>query len=297
VAEYENGRVTFYVGHPVTLQTVALPAYSISVQNAVTGLFPGKTAKVNSCALNGNDLFVANSSRDSQCIFKLPDYLVQGGLAVLQTFVFTLDGSDYVGMAFDAAGNLYAAEGRFLDNRIVMYTGTDKAYPGAAAANVDNYAARVDIGNAGATSCFANLAFDPAGNLWASDYKNHRLVVFDGGNLGGTNTYHTLANLDASIPVANTDPGLKGNTDHLFAEPEGIDFDAAGNLWVANNNGGQGAAGVQNPRTSIIQITPALQAAVLATPADGSPFQPNAGQNGTDFLIYQVPNLADDPGD
>ena len=41
--------------------------------------------------------------------------------------------------------------------------------------------------------------------------------VFDGADLGGANTYHVLANLDASILVANTDASLAGNASHLFA--------------------------------------------------------------------------------
>ena len=184
VPEYETARVKLYVAHPVTHETVVLPPYTVDVQRVVSAMFPGRTAKANSCALLGNDLFIANSSSNSQCIFKVPDYLVQGGLAGAETFVFTLDGSDYVGMAFDPAGNLYAAEGVLLDNRVVMYTGTGKPYPGAVAAQLNNYATRIDLGNAGVTSYFANLAFDEAGNLWASDYRNHRLVVFDAAHLG-----------------------------------------------------------------------------------------------------------------
>jgi sugar lactone lactonase YvrE len=294
VPEYNNASVKLYITHPATLATIPLLPYTIDIQNVLTALIPGRTARANACALSGNDLFIANSSSNSQCIFKVPDYLVQGGLAMAQTFIFTLDGNDYVGMAFDSAGNLYAAEGNFLDNHIFKYTGTNKAYPGAASAAVNNYSARVDVGNAGATSYFANLAFDTTGNLWASDYLNHRLVVFDAANLGGTNTHHVLANLDASIPVANTDAALGGDASHLFAEPEGIDFDAAGNLWVANNNDG-GAGGVQNPRTSLVKITAALQAAVLAPTAGGS-LTPTLGQSNTDFFIYQVPNLANDGG-
>jgi hypothetical protein len=101
-----------------------------------------------------------------------------------------------------------------------------------------------------------------------------------------------LAKLDAPIPVANTDARLKGNANYLFAEPEGIDFDAPGNLWIANKNDGA-AGGVQNPRTSLVQITPRLQAAVLAT-APGGTMTPTAAQSNTDFFIYQVPNLTED---
>jgi hypothetical protein len=297
VPEYISAMVKMYISFfdPVTSLTVTLPSHTINVQSVLTSLIPGKTANANAVALNDSDLFIANSSPDSQCIFKVPNYLMDPGLAIAQTFVFTLDGNDYVGMAFNAAGDLYAAEGNFMDNHIFKYTGTRKGYPGPALAAVDNYATRVDLGNAGATSYFANLAFDAAGNLWASDYKNHRLVAFDASNLGGANTYHVLANLDASIPVANTDAALNGNADHLFAEPEGIDFDAGGNLWVANNNDAGGAGGVQNLRTSLVQITSALQAAVLAT-ASGGTLMPAVAQSNTNFFIYQVPNLTNDAG-
>jgi hypothetical protein len=277
VPEYVNAIVKMYTSDPVTSVTVMLPSYTIDVQSVLTSLIPGRTANANAIALNNGDLFIGNSSPDSQCVFKVPNYLVDPGAAIAQTFVFTLDGNDYVGMAFNAIGDLYAAEGNFLDNYIFKYTGTDNVYPGPALAAVDNYTTRVDLGNAGVSSYFANLAFDAAGNLWASDYKNHRLVVFDAANLGGANTYHVLANLDGSIPVANTDPALNGNADHLFAEPEGIDFDAAGNLWVANNNDA-GAGGVQNLRTSLVEITSALQAAVLAT-ASGGTLVPTVAQS------------------
>ena len=93
VPEYETARVKLYAAHPVTRETVALPAYTVDVQRLVSAIFPARTAKANSCALLGNDLFVSNSSPDSQCIFKVPDYLVQGGLAGAKTFVFTLDGT------------------------------------------------------------------------------------------------------------------------------------------------------------------------------------------------------------
>ena len=295
VPEYTTALVKLYVADPVTLLTIPLMSYTVNVQSLLTALVPGRIAAANACALNGDDLFISSSSQgspmtSSQCIFKVPQYLTQRNLAVTQAFVFALDGNDYVGMAFDAEGNLYAAEGKPGDNHVFKYTGTDKAYPGLALAADNNYATRLDLGNAGATSCFANLAFDAAGNLWVSDYKNHRIVAFDAANLGSTNTYHVLTNCTLSAPVANSDAKLKADV-NLFAEPEGIDFDAPGNLWVANNNDGGG--GIQNVRTSIVQITPTLQAAILATAPAGS-LTPTAAQSNTDFFIYQVPNLADD---
>ena len=294
VPEYTNALVKLYVSHPVTSATLHLAAYTIDVQAVVTRLIPGRTARANACALNGEDLFIANSSADSQCVFAVPKYLQRGGLAMDETFVFTLQGNDYVGVAFDSSGNLYAAEGDPWDNSVVRYTGTGVGYPGAAAAAGDNFATRADLGNAGAPSYFANLAFDAAGNLWVSDYLNHRLVVFDAAGLGGANTYHVLPNLDSPIPVANTDPALSGHTDHLFAGPEGIDFDAGGSLWVANNNDGGG--GVQNLRTSVVRIPLALQAAVLGTAPGGQLGADKIGQGNVDFFVHQVPGLADDMG-
>jgi sugar lactone lactonase YvrE len=293
IPEYTSALVKLYIADPGTSATVPVAPYTIDVQNLLTLLIPGRTAAANACALNGDDLFIANSSPDSQCIFKVPQYLTKRGTAITESFVFTLEGNDYVGMAFDTAGNLYTAEGNLLDNHVVRYTGTDKDYPGHAAAANSNYVTRLDQGNAGATSYFANLAFDTTGNLWVSDYKNHRLVVFDGASLGRATTYHVLANCVSSIPVANTNATLKENAKYLFAAPEGVDFDSAGNLWVANNNDGSG--GIQNPRTSLVQITPALQAAVLTTPAGGI-LVPTVARSNAEFFIYQVPNIADDTG-
>jgi hypothetical protein len=301
VPEYTAALVKLYTdaseGAPGLILTA--PKYTVNVQSLLTSLFPGRIAAANACALNGDDLFISNSSQgspatSSQCIFKVPHYLTQPGTAVTQAFVFTLVGNDYVGMAFDTAGDLYAAEGNFLDNHVFKYTGTGKTYPGPALAAGSNYATRLDLGNAGATSYFANLAFDVAGNLWVSDYLNNRIVVFDWAGLGGTNSYHVLENCDGSIPVANTDAALSGNASYLFAQPEGLDFDAAGNLWVANNN--DNAGGVQNPRTSIVQITRKLQAAVLAT-APGGVLKPTAAQSNAGFFIYQIPNNVDDTGE
>jgi hypothetical protein len=202
VPEYETGLVKLYVRHPVSLATVPVPSHTLDFQKVLSNLYPGegRIAKINACALRSDDLFVTNSSANSQCIFKVPNYLSLGGLAAAQTFVFTLDGSDYVGMAFDSTGDLYTANGSFGDNQIIKYTGTDVKYPGAAAAKLNNYATRTDLGNAGLKSYFANLAFDAADNLWVSDYQNHRLVVFEAAHLSET---HVLENDSGAIPVGN----------------------------------------------------------------------------------------------
>src|SRR4051794_11805021 len=101
VPEYTNAVVKLYVPDRVTSAPVPDARYTIDLQDVLTALIPGRTARANACALHGDDLFVANSSSDSQCIFRFADYLKTPGPAIASAYVFTLDGNDYVGMAFD----------------------------------------------------------------------------------------------------------------------------------------------------------------------------------------------------
>jgi len=128
VPEFLNALVKLYVADADTGATIQREPYTINLQDVLTSLIPDRIARPNSCTLNGNDLFISNSSNSSQCIFKVPNYLDQPAEAIARTFLFTLKGNDYVGISFDSAGNLYAAEGDFGDNRIVKYTGTDKRF-------------------------------------------------------------------------------------------------------------------------------------------------------------------------
>ena len=296
VPEYNNGKINLYTPDPATGTPVVNPAYTIDLKVVLNTLFPGqgRIAAPNCCKLHGLDLFVAQSSGNSQAVIKLPGYLTNPATAQAQAFIFTLNGNDYVGLAFDKAGNLYTAEGSFGNNTIVRYSGTGAPYPGAGAASGNNYGISTVIGNAGMTSYFGNLVFDAAGNLWAADYQNHRVVAFDAAGLGATNSYHTLANPGVALAVANTDPALNAPTTHLFAEPEGLDFDgfsSTANLWVANNNDGGGAGGVVNGLTSLVKLTKALQDAVLAT-ANGGTVAAAAIVANANCFIYQVPNSA-----
>ena len=296
VPDFGDGTIRLYTPDPSTGAPVEAIAYTVNMQTVLDGLFPGqgRIAAPNCCQLHGADLFVALSSSSSQAIIKLPNYLGTPAAAVAQAFIFTLDGNDYVGLAFDRAGNLYVAEGDYHNNQIVRYTGTDAAYPGPGAAAGNSYASKTVIGNAGAQSYFGDLAFDAAGNLWAADDLGSRIVAFDAGALGGVATWHILANPPGPLAVANTNPALSAPASALFAEPEGVDFDGAGNLWVANNNDGTGNPGIVTALTTLVAISPSLQQAILATPA-GSILPAAAIVPNGNVRLYQVPNGAGRP--
>jgi hypothetical protein len=295
VPEYKNGVVKLYT--PDVLSGIAAPnpSYTIDLQAVLNSLFPGQgwVARPNCCKLNGVDLFVAQSLKDSAAIIKFPGYLSNPAAARANAFVFTLDGQDYVDIAFDKAGRLYVVEGEFLNNNIYRYGGVNTPFPGQAAASGNNFNGKVLIGNAGLTSYLANLAFDAAGNLWVSDYLNNRVVAFDVGNLGTTNSFHVLSNPGGALAVANSDPGLNPPTSNLFAQPEGLDFDdftPTANLWVANNNDGR-SGGVSTALTTIVKITKALQTAVLGTTPNSTLASSQITAN-VNCFIYQVANGA-----
>ncbi len=82
------------------------------------------------------------------------------------------------------------------------------------------------------TNYFTGIAFDAEGNLWTGDLQGHRLVVYTALSL--FNGFIVIGN-GANIYNA---PSLSGGSINvkLFSAPEGFVFDAAGNLWIGNNN-------------------------------------------------------------
>ena len=259
VPEFCNGLVKYYkVGSP----TVADAAFTLDV-----GALCGGGGKPNSVALNGNDLYV-NLNAGCGRLYKYTNYLTLGNAAV--SSLVTNIANDYVGIAFNG-GNMYTTEGDYGNNQLVEYSGA-------------GFATRTVLGNAGVTSYLANIAFDAAGNVWVSDYNNDRIVVYK-----SDGTYRILGNYVNfnSIPVGNTTMALNTATNQVFDEPEGIAFDATGNLWVGNNTD-NGA----NTRGSIVKLAPTLLNAVLALSASGIKTLISTDNSANGFTIYNLPNPA-----
>jgi hypothetical protein len=301
VPEWDSGQVLLYTPSTAiaTLgQPIVNPNFTVG-QSVLGAPFGGRTASPNVCIINGTDLFIAVSG-SAQGVFRLPGYLADPVTAKSNAVLIDEAQGDYVGLAIDAAGNLFAAAGpAYGNNNIIRYTG---------GATATGSIAGVALGNgfpagSGQDAYFGDMVFDLSGNLWAPDYWNNRLVVFAASSLAGSGpaTWLALTTSGASLELANTAIGMTGTVALLFASPEGVDFDSFGansNLWVGNNNDGQNPPGLTTTMTTLVQLTPGLQAKLLQqlqtnpnTTVTIAEFVAN-----TDFKIYQVPNYAQATG-
>jgi sugar lactone lactonase YvrE len=117
-----------------------------------------------------------------------------------------------VGIAFDAGGNLWVANG---SNTVVAFTPAQLAASGSPAPNVTLTA------NAGSIHGPLFIGFDANGNLWVAN-----------GNAGA----NTVTGFSPSQRATSGSPvpavTLTSNAGSL-TRPAGIAFDASGNMWVS----------------------------------------------------------------
>jgi sugar lactone lactonase YvrE len=152
----------------------------------ITALLAALLAPAVACA---DTLFVSNYGADTIEMF------TSGGVGS----IFASTGlSSPTGLAFDSAGNLYAANSG--NNTIEKFSSTG-----------------TDLGVFASTglSIPLGLAFDGAGNLYAANFGNNTIEKFTPGGVG-------------SVFAHNVAGSLFG--------PAGLAFDSAGNLFVANGN-------------------------------------------------------------
>jgi sugar lactone lactonase YvrE len=252
------------------------PTYTINFSTLPNGL--ATNASPNCTAMFGDDLFVSLTNAN-QRIYRFPNYGTDPSNAIANVSQVANFSSDYVGLAFDTTGNLYVSEGSWGNTTIFKYT------------VASNYATRIDLGNGGITSYFANIAFDANGNLWASDYWNNRIVVIKEADLNTVSapfrSFYTNSiawNVGGHNENLNANLGAKVITT-AFSQPEGVAFDSNGKLWVANNN--DSAA---NAAPTLVCLTVAQQNTILAITENTSiNADPNMTNSINGFSIWNLP--------
>ena len=271
------GNNTVKTYFPTSATTIAEnPTYTINFSTLPNGL--ATNASPNCTAMFGDDLFVSLTNAN-QRIYRFPNYGTDPSNAIANVSQVANFSSDYVGLAFDTTGNLYVSEGSWGNTTIFKYT------------IGSNYSTRIDLGNGGVTSYFANIAFDANGNLWASDYWNNRIIVIKEADLNTVSapfrSFYTNSiawnvgghneNLTATLQIKTITTA--------FSQPEGVAFDSNGKLWVANNN--DSAA---NAAPTLVCLTVAQQNTILAITENTSiNADPNMTNSINGFSIWNLP--------
>jgi uncharacterized protein (TIGR03437 family) len=199
-----------------------------------------------------------------------------------------------VGLAVDAAGNLYVIDAG--NNRILRYP-APFAQTGDLLA-VDLVIGQADLNsrapNAGQSTPSANslafsnnagtfragLAFDSSGNLWVSDPGNNRVLQFPVAALGTGATNQPAAQLvlgqadfnSTSLPANATSMGK-----NFLSQPSGLAFDAKGRLFIAD---AANRVVVYSPPFAIGQLIARIMGVVVAVPGQPAPSATSASTLG-----------------
>jgi sugar lactone lactonase YvrE len=138
------------------------------------------------------------------------------------------------GIAFDSAGNVWLALQS--SNEVAEYRADQLGASG-------DPAAAVILSEPAGTNPLA-VAFDPSGNLWVSNSVASTVVEFA----------HSQLRVSGSPTPAVTIGAVNGS----LAYPEGLAFDRAGNLWVANWDSGTVVSFAPSQRLTSGTPTPAV---------------------------------------
>jgi sugar lactone lactonase YvrE len=171
----------------------------------------------------------------------------------------TQSGLDFPqGVAFDGSGNLWVAE--FFNNRVVEFVppfsnGMSASLVLGQADFLSQTAATSQSGMHGPVA----LAFNKSGNLWVADFDNNRALEFVPPFSNGMSATLVLGQPNFTSATAHT-------TQTGFGAPDGIAFDASGNLFIAEDD---------NDR--VVEFIPPFSNGMAATLVLGQPNFTTAG--------------------
>jgi trimeric autotransporter adhesin len=164
----------------------------------------------------------------------------------------TLNGPSSV--AFDGSGNMYIADSSNLVIREVSTSGVISTVAGNGKSCYPTTSACGDGGIATSAS-FAyplNIAFDPSGNLYISDWQGYKIrkIVPSGGSIAN-GTISTIAGTGVEGQKGNGALGTSANLDH----PAGLVVDSASNVYISDQYNGEVRQVVQTPNASTCSQT------------------------------------------
>jgi len=212
VTNFGNDSVTEYApdasGNAAPIETIKGAATGVDEPNGIA--FDQK-----------GDLWIADLGDNS-----VTEYApgANGNQAPIATISGAATGLDYPdGLTFDSAGDLWVGNSDLTGPS--DYPGTVTEY--APGANGDATPITTITGTGTDLAWIGGLAFDSAGDLWVANQKSVSSAGCGAAACDGSITeYAPGANGDATPITTITGSGV--------AEPDGLAFDSAGDLWVAN---------------------------------------------------------------
>ena len=144
-----------------------------------------------------------------------------GGLAISATF------NKPIGVAVDAAGNVYVADNNNLRIRRISPDGTIASVAGNGAAGYSGDGGPATLASLNSSLDYGlGIAVDTAGSLYIADMKNHRIRKVPRGGV-------------ITTVAGNGNPGFSGDLGPAVSaslyDPQDVAVDAAGNLYIADN--------------------------------------------------------------
>jgi streptogramin lyase len=235
VADWENNRVLIYDSPFTTDMNASVVLGQSDFTTGVQATSATGLACPRATAIDGNgNLWVADEYNSRVLEFKTPFTSGMSASLVIGQGNFTTSGiavsqnglSFPNGLAFDPSGNLWVSD---MDNSRVLEFKTPFTSGMSASLVIgqQNYTSGTSATSASGLDYPFAITFDSSGNLWVADSSNNRMLEFKTPFTSGMSASLVIGQSDFTTAGSSTSQnGLYG--------PEGVAFDSAGNLWVAD---------------------------------------------------------------